>query len=195
MHRVRTLPSGLFAAGGRQRQYSYLMARYIALLRAINVGKHIVKMEKLRALFEELGYKNVETFIASGQVIFESGATDASRVEAKIEKHLKGALGYDVATFIRTPEQLRRVSKLARSDGRMLYVFFTRQKPGPTAIDKLATYQNDVDQFEVHGTEIFWYCRKTLSASKFTGALLEKIIGMPATARNVNTIHRLVEKY
>ena len=171
------------------------MARYIALLRAINVGKHIVKMEKLRALFEELGYKNVETFIASGQVIFESGGADTSRMEAKIEKHLKAALGYDVVTFIRTPAQLRRVSKLARSDGRTLYVFFTRQKPGPAAIDKLAAYQNDVDEFEMHGTEIFWYCRKTLSASKFTGALLEKIIGMPATARNVNTIHRLVEKY
>ena len=171
------------------------MARYIALLRAINVGKHIVKMERLRALFEELGFKNVETFIASGQVIFESGATDASKLEAKIEKHLRASLGYDVATFIRTPAQLRKVSKLARGDGRTLYVFFTRKKPAKTAVDKLATYQNDVDEFEVHGTEVFWYCRTTLTASKFTGALLEKIIGMPATARNVNTIHRLVEKY
>ena len=171
------------------------MARYVALLRAINVGKHIIKMEKLRALFEELGFGNVETFIASGQVIFETGATDTINVEAKIEKHLRAALGYDVATFIRTPAQLRKVSKLARNDGRMLYVFFTRKKPGKAAIEKLATYQNDVDEFEVHGTEIFWYCRTTLSASKFTGALLEKIIGMPATARNVNTVHRLVEKY
>jgi uncharacterized protein (DUF1697 family) len=116
-------------------------------------------------------------------------------VEAKIEKHLRAALGYDVATFIRTPAQLRKVSRLARSDGRMLYVFFTREKPAKTAIDKLVSYQNEVDEFEVHGTEIFWYCRTTLSASRFTGALLEKIIGMPATARNVNTVHRLVEKY
>jgi uncharacterized protein (DUF1697 family) len=171
------------------------MARYIALLRAINVGKHIVKMEKLRSLFEELGFENVETFIASGQVIFETSTNDTSKVEAKIEKHLRAALGYDVVTFIRTPAELRKVSRLARGDGRMLYVFFTRKRPGKSALDKLATYQNDVDEFEVHGTEIFWYCQTTLSASKFTGALLEKIIGMPATARNVNTVHRLVAKY
>ena len=170
------------------------MARYIALLRAINVGKHTVKMETLRSLFEELRFRNVETFIASGQVIFDSASADTRKLEAKIEKQLRAALGYDVATFIRTPAQLQEVSKRARGDGRTLYVFFTRQKPTKSAIDKLATYQNDVDEFEVHGTEIFWYRRTTLGASKFTGALLEKIIGMPATARNVNTIHRLVEK-
>src|SRR5687768_9846940 len=104
------------------------MARYIALLRAINVGKHIVKMEKLRSLFEELGFENVETLIASGQVIFETSTSDTSKVEAKIERHLRSALGYDVVTFIRTPAQLRKVAKLARGDGRTLYVFFTRKK-------------------------------------------------------------------
>ncbi len=171
------------------------MPKYIAFLRAINVGGHIVKMDRLRALFEEMAFSNVETFIASGQVIFDTRASDTGKLEVKIEKHLRAALGYDVATFIRTPAQLRKVSKLARSDGRMLYVFFTREKPAKAAIEKLVTHQSEVDEFEVHGTEIFWYCRTTLSASRFTGALLEKIIGMPATARNVNTVHRLVEKY
>ena len=171
------------------------MARYIAFLRAINVGGHIVKMERLRAHFEELGFDHVETFIASGQVIFDARAADPAKLEAKIEKHLRAALGYDVATFIRTPEQLRKIAKIARTDGRTLYVCFTRQRPGKAAQDKLSTYNDDTNEFEVHGTEVYWYRRGALSDAKFTGALLEKIIGMPATARNVNTVNRLVAKY
>jgi uncharacterized protein (DUF1697 family) len=171
------------------------VARYIAFLRAINVGSHIVKMEKLRMLFEEMGFENVTTFIASGQVIFDAPASTPDRLEAKIEKYLRGALGYDVATFIRTPAQLRKVAERARAEDCVLYVCFTRRKPAKTALEKLATYNNAVDTFEVHGTEVYWYCRKKLSETKFTGALLEKIIGMPATARNVNTVHRLIARY
>lgn len=171
------------------------MARYIAFLRAINVGGHIVKMDRLRDLFEELGCRDVETFLASGQVIFDTRASDPGKLEAKIEKHLRAALGYDVATFLRTPADLRNVAGRARSDGRSLYVFFTRKKPGAAAIEKLLAHASDVDEFEVHGTEVYWYSRTTFSKSKFTGALLEKLIGMPATARNINTIHRLVAKY
>jgi uncharacterized protein (DUF1697 family) len=172
------------------------MPRYVAFLRAINVGGHTVKMDRLRALFEALGFSNVETFIASGQVIFDTRATDTAKLEAKIEKHLRAALGYDVATFIRTRDQLRRIAQLAHNDGRTLYVCFTRQQPGKPACEKLVTHNNDIDEFEVHGSEVYWYCRgKTLADSKFSGALLEKIIGVPATARNVNTINRLVAKY
>ena len=171
------------------------MARYIAFLRAINVGGHIVKMDRLRGLFEELDFENVETFIASGQVIFETGITDVSRLEAKIEKHLRSALGYDVATFIRTAAQLRKIAGLAEDDGRVLYVAFTRKKPGAASVARLLEFNSDVDAFEVHGTEVFWYTRKTFSESNFSGALLEKIIGMPATVRNVNTVNRLIAKY
>ena len=171
------------------------MARYIAFLRAINVGGHIVKMDKLRTLFEEMGFQNVETFIASGQVIFDARSGTPGKLEAKIEKHLRSALGYDVATFIRTPAQLRAVADRARDEDCMLYVCFTRAQPGKTAVEKLATYNTAIDTFEVHGSEVYWYCRKKLSETKFTGALLEKILGMPATARNVNTVHRLVARY
>ena len=171
------------------------MARYIAFLRAINVGGRIVKMERLRALFEEMAFQNVETFIASGQVIFDARSGTPAKLEAKIEKHLRAALGYDVATFIRTPAQLRKVAERARDEDGALYVCFTRAEPGKAALEQLASYNNSVDTFEVHGSEVYWYCRKKLSETKFTGALLEKILGMPATARNVNTVHRLVAKY
>jgi uncharacterized protein (DUF1697 family) len=171
------------------------MARYVALLRAINVGKRIVKMDRLRGLFEEMGFSNVETFIASGQVIFEARATDTAKLEAKIEKHLRAALGYDVDTFIRTPAQLAKVGGQVDPGDRTLYVTFTKRPPDKAACKRLKEQESDVDEFAVHGTEVYWLCRTSLSKTKFTGALLEKIIGMPATARNVNTVHRLAEKY
>ena len=171
------------------------MPRYIAFLRAINVGGHTVKMERLRALFEELGFRNVATFIASGQVIFETRAGDTAKLEAKIEKHLRSALGYDVATFIRTPAELAAIAGQADPGEHTLYVCFTRKPPPHAARTRLQTHCNDVDDFEVHDREVYWLCRSRSSDSSFSGALLEKILGGPATARNVNTINRLVAKY
>jgi uncharacterized protein (DUF1697 family) len=70
------------------------MTRYFAFLRAINVGGgHVVKMDRLRQLFESLGFSNVETFIASGNVIFESSSRNAKNLEAKIEKALIRSAG------------------------------------------------------------------------------------------------------
>src|SRR6476620_4469524 len=76
--------------------------RLIAFLRAINVGGHTVKMEVLRRLFEELGFENVETFIASGNVIFDAPDDDQGALEKQIEGQLRTSLGYEVATFVRS---------------------------------------------------------------------------------------------
>ena len=84
--------------------------KYVAFLRAINVGGHVVKMEMLRAYFEALGLSNVETFIASGNVIFESRAK-LELLQARIEHHLHASLGYEVATFIRTLAEVHAVSR------------------------------------------------------------------------------------
>lgn len=84
--------------------------RYVALLGGVNVGGHRVKMEALRALFEGLGFAGVATFIASGNVIFESDDADGAALEGLIERRLGEALGYRVPTFIRTLEELRAVA-------------------------------------------------------------------------------------
>src|SRR4051794_20496358 len=86
------------------------MPRYITLLRAINVGGHNVKMDYLRKLFEEMGFSSVETFIASGNVIFVSPEADTRALEKKIEGHLRNALGYEVATFIRSASEIAEVA-------------------------------------------------------------------------------------
>jgi uncharacterized protein (DUF1697 family) len=176
--------------------------RYIAFLRAINVGGHTVKMDRLRALFEALELANVETFIASGNVIFDSPAADIQALERRIERHLHESLGYAVATFIRSAPELAAIAgyqpfpaaELA-DPGNWLYVAFLPARPAAEAEQKLMAFRTPIDDFHIHKREVYWLCRKKISESSFSGALLEKAIGMPATVRNVTTVRKLAAKY
>ena len=178
------------------------MPRYVALLRAINVGGHNVKMAHLRELFESLGFSDVETFIASGNVIFDSETEDTEMLERKIEDHLRGSLGYEVAPFVRTASELENISRYRPFDssdldeeGTSLYIAFLQALPNAEAQGKLMAFRNEVDDFSVHGREVYWLCHKKISESSFSGALLEKVLGMPATMRNSTTVRRLAAKY
>ncbi len=178
------------------------MMRYIAFLRAINVSGRRIKMDHLRKLFEALGFSNVETFIASGNVIFDSEAEDARTLEKWIEDYLRQSLGYDVATFVRSASELEDISRYRPFDppdmdeaGNSLYIAFLSGPPSAEAHEKLMTYRNEVDDFRVHGREVYWMCRKKMSESSFSGALLERAISMPATMRNATTVERLAAKY
>ncbi|HST03664.1 MAG TPA: DUF1697 domain-containing protein [Chloroflexia bacterium] len=177
------------------------MKRMIAFLRAINVGGHTVKMDRLRALFEEMGFSNVETFIASGNVIFEAPSGDARTLEERIEKHLNEALGYKVATFLRTSTELVAVAdhhpfpdEDASQEG-TIYVAFLPSAPNKEAQEKLMALRTPADDFHVHEREIYWLCRTRMSESAFSGGLLEKTIGLPATMRNISTVSKLAAKY
>src|SRR6267142_2212313 len=94
------------------------MPKYVAFLRAINVGGHVVKMDQLRSSFTELGFANVETFIASGNVIFDSKSKNTQALERKIEKHLQAVLGYAVATFVRSIAEVGEIADYKPFAGR-----------------------------------------------------------------------------
>src|SRR5437899_1702435 len=126
------------------------MVRFIAFLRAINVAGHTVKMDGLRKLFESLGFENPETFIASGNVIFESADEDVRTLEKSIERHLRTALGYEVATFIRSAPELADIAKFQPfpaveldREGSSLYIAFLQTPPGDQAQRELVTFRTD----------------------------------------------------
>ncbi|MGH7936891.1 MAG: DUF1697 domain-containing protein, partial [Chthoniobacterales bacterium] len=87
------------------------MHRYVAFLRGINLGKRRVPMSQLKTLFEELGFGEVETFIASGNVLFSSKVRDTRKLEAQIARRLEKSLGYQVGTFVRTTEEVASIGK------------------------------------------------------------------------------------
>lgn len=177
------------------------MSKYIAFLRAINVGGHNVKMDVLRQLFESLDFSNVETFIASGNVIFESSAKNTAALEKKIETMLHTALGYEVSTFIRTTSELaglakyRPFKKTELDAATALNIAFIAEPLDAQSTNKLMACKSDIDDFHVHGREVYWLCLKKQSDSKFSNAVLEKAIGRRSTLRGVSTIQKMAEKY
>ncbi|HTY24116.1 MAG TPA: DUF1697 domain-containing protein [Desulfomonilaceae bacterium] len=176
------------------------MTGYIAFLRAINVGGHVVKMDRLRQLFEALGFSGVETFIASGNVLFETGSGDAAALEKSIELKLREALGYDVATFIRTDAELKAIAahkafSQARLDAAAAFnVAFLKESLDAESSRKVMALRTAIDDFQLHGRELYWLCRKKQSESTFSNAVLEKTSGRPSTIRGFGTIQKLVAK-
>jgi uncharacterized protein (DUF1697 family) len=180
------------------------MARYVAFLRAINVGGHTVKMADLRGTFEALGLANVETFIASGNVIFEATrttATTASALESRIEAALQDDLGYRVDTFIRTAKELRGIAAYQpfgdseiTAPGSRLFVAFVGKPPAAELVDRLVALSGGIDSFAVHGREVHWLVRGRYSDSRFSGTLLERTLGMPATVRGAATVAKIAAK-
>ena len=174
--------------------------KYIAFLRAINVGGHVVKMEVLRRHFESLGCSGVETFIASGNVIFESRAKPES-MQTKIERHLHASLGYEVATFIRTLAEVHAVSKYqpftatAMKSAGALCVGFLDAPLDDAARDTLMRVKTPIDDFHVHGREVYWLCLNKQSESTFSNVKFERALKVRATFRGVNTVAKLAAKF
>ena len=177
------------------------MPRYVAFLRAINVGGHTVRMEDLRANFEHLGLSRVETYIASGNVIFETRATGVPALERKIEDRLKAALGHEVATFLRTVEEVADIARheafpeaAIKTAGANCVGFLTQPLSREQA-KLLTTFANSIDSFHLNGREIYWLSRVGQSESKFSNAVLEKALKIRATFRGIKTIRGLTAKF
>ena len=177
------------------------MIRFVAFLRAINVGGHNVTMAELRELFEGLAFKRVETFIASGNVIFETRSDDTAALELKIERRLLRALGYEVKAFLRTIPEVAAVARYQPFDASQLKTaaalnvgFLAKPVEAEVSMAVLAL-KTEIDDFHVSGREVYWLCRTRQSDSKFSNIRFEKLIRGRATWRNINTVARLATKY
>lgn len=177
------------------------MPRYFAFLRAINVGGRNVTMEALRAHFEAAGMSDVQTFIASGNVIFTSRSARADALQDRIETHLRAALGYEVRTFIRTGRELDAIARLAPfsplnvKSAKALVVGFLSEPLGAEPRRALMALTTDIDKFHVDGREVYWLCRKRQGESTFSNMVFEKKVGASVTFRGMNTVTKLADRY
>lgn len=172
------------------------MTTYIAFLRGINVGgQKIIKMEKLKEIFESLQFQNVKTYIQSGNVMFES-TEDSPDILCKIEAELESVLGYKVTSIIRTADELEKVIKqnpFSTSEGfEKQYVTFLHGEPAAEAVDRLMSYKNDVDDFCIINREVFLLCGKGYGKTKFSNHFLESKLDVLATTRNWKTINKVL---
>jgi uncharacterized protein (DUF1697 family) len=174
--------------------------RYVAFLRAINVGGRNCSMATLKRPFEQLGFSDVETFIASGNVMFSTTRRATERLETEIEEALRAALGYDVATFLRTDREVAAVARhkpfptAAMRAAQSLNVGFVAAPIDASTRSALMRLTTDIDTFHVDGREIYWMCRKRQGDSKISNVALERALKIRSTFRGLNTVLRLAER-
>ncbi len=157
-------------------------------------------MIDLRAIVEETGLKDVATFIASGNVVFRTGARSAAALEQRLEKHLLARLGYTVPTFVRTEDEV--IAILAKQPfktvepGNTVTVILCREAIPAKAAAVFLSVRSPADSFFVEGRELYWRTDAGISASTVWTLPEIKALSLPAsTMRNRNTLHRLSEKF
>ena len=173
----------------------------MAFLRAINVGGHRVSMEQLRRLFVSMSFEEVETFIASGNVLFSVPRLTGPSLTRRIEAGLNHALGYQVHTFLRTGTEVAAIcrdtpfSPAEIQQAAALNVGLLVDPLAAPARKRLQSLATDIDAFQVNGREVYWLCRRKQSESTFSNALLERTLGVRSTFRTIKTFIRLVDRY
>jgi len=158
-------------------------------------------MQSLRRVFESLGFCRVATFIATGNVIFETTTKRTKTLEREIEKALQTALGYEVRTFVRGETELTKIanyhpfpqSKLDASWH--LNIIFLADNLTTNLRRDVKALRTNTDVFEVRGREIYWLRRRKQNTALFSTVPLEKILGRTFTVRGADTIKRIVSKW
>lgn len=170
---------------------------HVAFLRAVNVGGRVVKMERLRSLFIELGFRDVTTLIASGNVRFTPGRQQPAALERRIEQALAEALGFEVATFVRTSAEIAtivRAEAMAAGPGESVLVGFLKAAPDAATRARVLALRTAGDELDVAGRELWWLRRGRISDSKLSGGALERVLDAPMTMRNITTVRKLAER-
>lgn len=176
------------------------MTTYVAFLRGINVGgKKPIKMKELAGVMSGAGFKNVRTFIASGNVIFESSAKDPARVAKKIENHLAKSFGHEIKVIARTIDDLKAIvrrnpfKKAKPAVNEMLFVTFLESPP---PVKPKLPLRSQTEKMEViavtNGAAFIVAHRKQTGWFGFPHTFAEKEFKVPTTTRNWTTVVRIV---
>ena len=174
------------------------MPRYVAFLRAVNVGRaSAIKMDVLRLVFERLGFSNVSSFIASGNIVFEARAHDTHLLERRIEGGMMESLGRDLMPFVRSMPELQRLvafdpfpDSILRA-GDQLAVIFLSSQPGARAANILESSDSAADEFRVRGREVYWLRHRNAQGIAYSTAPLDKALTEPFTIRSISTLKKL----
>jgi uncharacterized protein (DUF1697 family) len=175
------------------------LTTYLALLRGINVGSTTkVPMKELRSLFEDLGHDNVQTYVRSGNVVFDSAASSQMRLASTLEDGIGGAFGFQVSVILRSQRELQRIAAgnpFLTEDIKpvLLHVIFLADRVSAAAVKKLDPQRSPPDEFRVNGREIFLHFPNGSGRSKLNLGYFEEALGTRGTARNWNTVTKLFE--
>lgn len=174
------------------------MQRKIGLLRGINVGgKRKILMADLKAMCEKMGLKNVNTYIQSGNLIFNSDRKNAE-LENALENAIAEEFGFEVPVTVRSEKELENsISNNPffekTTDLKRLHLTFLKKEPIRENLEKTLTYSYEPDLFKIEDKDVFIFCAGKYHESKLTNNFFEKQLNVGATTRNWKTILKLSE--
>ena len=176
------------------------MVQFVVFLRGINVGGHTVVKEKLREIFASLGFENVSTYKQSGNVIFDANTTDPEAIKAKVEAKLRDVLGYDVAAFVYTVPQLKKIIELEpfkahEKEGASFLVTFLASTPSKFPLQLPLTIPKSTAQIISSKDTAVFSVTHGDGEGGMPNPYLESKLKVKATTRNLNIIREIVEKY
>jgi uncharacterized protein (DUF1697 family) len=171
------------------------------MLRGINVsGQKKIRMADLKSLYGSLGLASVETYVQSGNVIFESDEQDIQKLRDSIESQIESTYGFSVPVLIRSATDFRRIIQshpYKNEEPARVLVTFLYEQPGQSKLDDLSHYEDEVDKFAIGEQEIFLFCPGGYGRTKLSNTFLEKKLGVTATTRNwksVNALYRMASE-
>lgn len=173
------------------------MKRYISILRGINVGGHRkILMADLKALYKDLGFVNVLTYIQSGNVIFDTKENEnPQELGLIIEQKIKEVYGFDVPIIIRTAEEINKAISenpyLDQEEIERLFLTFLDQMPSDERLSTIKSVDYYPDKFEIIGNNIFGFCAGKYHNSNLSNQFFEKKLKLRATTRNWKTVRQL----
>jgi uncharacterized protein (DUF1697 family) len=176
------------------------MPVYICMLRGVNVAGHnLVKMAELRELLESLGFERCQTYIQSGNVVFDAAQGSDAEITEQITKGMAKRFGFAPGVSVRTAAEMEKVIernpfvKMKGVDVTKLHVSFLSKKPEKSALKKLEALAAPVEDFRGVGREVFVHCPDGYGNTKLNNNALEKALSVSATTRNWNTVRKLHE--
>ena len=173
------------------------MNTFISMLRGINVSGHnIISMSDLKKLYQSLDFKNVVTYVQSGNVIFDTTKKDASKLSSLIETQIKKSFNLSVSVLIRDKNDLQRIISgnpfiKRKKDPIKLYITFLQSSPAPFDFNKLPLPSTESDEFILIDKEIFIFCPNGYGRTKLNNNFFEKKLNLISTTRNWNTVNAL----
>jgi uncharacterized protein (DUF1697 family) len=175
------------------------MKTYVALLRGINVsGQKKIIMSDLKRCFEDLEFKNVRTYIQSGNVVFACVHSSKDQLSDLIEKKITAQFGFSVSVIIVNAADLENLLKqnpFSHDPGKRpdrFYVTFLTSKPAPENIKKLEATGYSPEEYALQDKYIYLYLPYGSGRAKINNNFFEKILKVPATTRNWNTVNKLL---
>ena len=171
------------------------MKTVIAFFRGINVGgRHILPMHELLETLENMGLENVQTYIQSGNVIFQSQQGHSAGLSSAISSSIEDSKGFRPGVFLLNRKELQTAvenNPFNIDDGKLVHFFFLSAIPNDTDPDSLAALKSDTEEYKLINRVFYLYAPDGIGRSKLA-AKVEKALGVPITARNWNTVRKVL---